>query len=74
MNVSLDFTRNVYFIYSMSGILLNKVYFEEEVKKYGQVVQISENGKNMIFMDPNDKFKIHLLCLNSYKLVYMKSI
>lgn len=35
MIVSIDFTRYTYCVYSMSGILLNKVYFSDIVEKYG---------------------------------------
>lgn len=77
MIISIDFTRSVYFVYSMSGILLNRVDFKEMVEQFGRVEQISENGKNMIFLDERDKFKIphaHILCLNSSQLIYIKSI
>ena len=74
MIVSIDFTRYTYCVYSMSGILLNKVYFSHIVEKYGKPVQVSENGENFIFQDEKDPFKINLLCLNSTELIFMKTI
>ena len=63
--ISMDIDRQLYYVMSDKGILLNKVDFSEQVTIYGNPVQISPNGKNLIFQDRKNLFKIHLLCLSS---------
>ena len=65
---------NCYFVYDINGILLKKVSFEYEASLYGKPVQVSENGKNLIFQKDDDLFNVHVLCINSKRLVYIKSI
>jgi hypothetical protein len=47
--ISMDIDRQLYYVMSDKGILLNKVDFSEQITKYGNPVQISPNGKNLIF-------------------------
>jgi hypothetical protein len=47
--ISMDLDRSIYYVMSDKGILLNKINFSDQVKKYGKPIQISPNGKNFIF-------------------------
>ena len=72
--ISIDFSRYIYFVYSMSGILLGKVDFNERVKQYGKPVEVSENGLNYIFQDEQRPSLIHVMCLKEKEIVHIKSI
>jgi hypothetical protein len=61
----MDIDRHLYYVMSDKGMLLSRIDFSEQVKEYGNPVQVSPNGKNLIFQDPKNLFKIHLLCLSS---------
>ena len=47
----MDLDRQLYYVMSDKGILLNKVNFKDDVEKYGTPVLVSPNGKNFIFQD-----------------------
>ena len=50
-----NLTEHKYYVYSMIGILINRIDFSEEVKKYGEPIATSGNGQNFIFKkDVND--------------------
>ena len=70
----MDIDRHLYYVMSDKGMLLSRIDFSEQVKEYGNPVQVSPNGKNLIFQDPKNLFKIHLLCLSSKQLLHVKSI
>lgn len=46
--VSMDVTANKYFVYSEGGILIDRVDFSEIQKHYGNLIQVSNNGRNFI--------------------------
>ena len=42
-------TMHKYYVYSLNGLLINRVFFEEEVQNYGCIVATSSNGQFFVF-------------------------
>lgn len=66
--------RHIYYVMNERGILLKRVDFKGQVEEYGSVIQVSANGKNFIFQDKKNKFKINILCLGTKEMIFVKSI
>lgn len=45
----LDLNADKMYVYSVSGILLKRVNYERETKKYGRPVTVSSNGQMIVF-------------------------
>ena len=48
-------TEHKYYVYSLGGLLLNRVPFDDVISKYGEIVAISNNGLNLVLQkSPKD--------------------
>jgi hypothetical protein len=74
MMVSMDITADKYYVYSERGILINSVDYSIESNKYGDIVQVSNNGRNFIFAKPDDPSVIHILTMTQQGLKFVKTI
>jgi hypothetical protein len=42
-------TEYKYYVYTLNGLLQNRVDFSEEIEYYGHPIAVSDNGQNYIF-------------------------
>jgi hypothetical protein len=62
------------FIYTETGILIDKIDYNDIGDKYGKPVCISENGNVLIFRKGNDNPEIHLIYIHFDKLEWIETI
>lgn len=81
-------TSHKYYVYSLNGLLINRVYFQEETNKFGSIIATSSNGQYYVFkkhlkdLDGNqgkpqkleEFMRIHLLKLTIFGFKYIKKI
>jgi len=61
MMVSMDCTSKKYFIYSEGGLLFNRIDYALISEKYGEQIQVSNNGRIFVFQKPDKTSEINIL-------------
>lgn len=59
--IVMDITHNKFNVYSEGGLLVQRSGFENIVKKFGNPIQVSANGKVFLFQKPELKKKVTVL-------------
>lgn len=72
--VCMDITSMTYRVYTERGILINEFSFKHLCEQYGKPLTVSSNGRVFLFKKPEEKSTVHVLCLTSKELIYMKTI
>ena len=75
--VCINLSEHKYYVYSLNGLLLNRINFSKEVEDYGEIIAISNNGQNIIMKKGgtvNDYFKLWIMHLNIFGLYKVKEI
>jgi hypothetical protein len=62
------------YIYTETGILVDRVSYADLAHKYGKPVEISENGLILIFRKGVDNPEIHLIMVHINKLEWVSTI
>ena len=62
------------YVYSETGILVDRVSYKDIAEKYGKPIEISENGLILIFKKGHDSPIIHLVMVHIDKLEWVKTI
>lgn len=52
-------TESKYYVYSLSGLLVNRINFKDMADKYGEPIACSQNGLNFIMKRKVDREHIH---------------
>jgi len=65
---------NKMYIYTETGILIDRVGYEHLAEKYGKPIEISENGLILIFQKGHDSSEIHLIQVHIDKLEWVATI
>ena len=47
--ICMNQTSHKYYVYSLNGLLINRVYFQEETNKFGSIIATSSNGQYYVF-------------------------
>jgi hypothetical protein len=70
-----------YYVYTLNGLLQNRIDFSDEVKYYGIPIAVSDNGQNYIFKKRNelckdvaDQMTISVLHLTAFGMMRLKEI
>lgn len=69
----MNITESKYFIYTLKGILKDRVDFSDMVRKYGNPRQVSNNGMVYIFKKTQN-FKLNVILLSQGGLTFVKTI
>ena len=70
----MNVTKNKYVVNNERGIMLNEVDFSRFVELYGNIIQVSNDGRNFLFQKPDKPFEVHVICLTRENLLFMKTI
>ena len=62
------------YIYTETGILIDRVSYQHLADKYGKPIEISENGLILIFQKGHESSEIHLIQVHINKLEWVASI
>ena len=65
---------NKMYIYSETGILVDRVSYADLAQKYGKPVEVSENGLILIFRQGHDNPEIHLIMVHIDRLERVATI
>ena len=65
---------NKMYIYTETGILVDRISYADLAQKYGKPVEISENGLILIFRKGIDNPEIHLIMVHINKLEWVTTI
>ena len=65
---------NKMYIYTETGILIDRINYKDIAYKYGKPVEISENGLILIFQKHSDSTEIHLIQVHIHKLEWVATI
>jgi hypothetical protein len=65
---------NKMYIYSETGILVDRVSYADLAHRYGKPVEVSENGLILIFREGHDNPEIHLIMVHIDKLEWVATI
>ena len=70
-----------YYIYTLNGLLQNRIDFREEVEFYGTPIAVSDNGQNYIFKKRHEYCKtigefmtISVIHLTAFGMMRLKEI
>lgn len=70
-----------YYVYTLNGLLQNRVDFSEEVYFYGQPIAVSDNGQNYIFKKRDELCKtkaeqmtLSVIHLTAFGMMRLKEI
>ena len=67
-------SENKMYIYTETGILIDRVDYSDLAESYGKPINISENGNILIFKKGIENPEIHLVLIHIDKLEYIRSI
>ena len=62
------------YIYSETGILIDRVDYKDLADKYGKPVCFSENGSVIIFRKSQDNAEIHIIMVHLDKLEFIGTV
>ena len=62
------------YIYTETGILIDRINYKDIAHKYGKPVEISENGLILIFQKHSESTEIHLIQVHIHKLEWVATI
>ena len=62
------------YLYSETGILVDKISYEHIALKYGKPIEISENGLLVLFSKGLEDQEIHLIQIHINRLEHVSSI
>lgn len=65
---------NKMYIYTETGILVERVSYQNIAQKYGKPVEISENGLILTFQKSNESTELHLIQIHIDKLEWVATI
>ena len=65
---------NKMYVYTETGILVDRVSYKDIAEQYGKPIEISENGLILIFKKGHDSPIIHLVMVHIDKLEWVRSI
>ena len=62
------------FIYTETGILIDRINYKDLAHRYGKPIEISENGLILIFQKHSESTEIHLIQVHIHKLEWVATI
>lgn len=77
--VAMNLTESKYYVFSLRGLLRNRVEFKKEIQRYGKLKAVSPNGRNFVLMKDkqqyeNQKIKIAIFHLTDFEFTFVKEI
>jgi len=54
--------------------LLNRISFSKEVKKYGDPIEVSANGRSFVFQKEEEPFVLNILSISSEEFSLVKTV